>query len=802
MRAGLREDEIYFTHLVKTQTVDNAPPTHAEIEAYRPVLLDEIARVKPKYIFVFGGEALGHFTGKIHGSKNKGNGAPGIKTLQGQFIQQDGFVVFPLVNPSYIVRMGGVDDNRGGQIERQKFFSIMTRHVNTIRQLQDGQESDTAPEPLVFICRDMDMVRAGIAELDKCEVLAFDVETQGLRFEPHKTLRILAMSGDGNRVWVFPIEHAETADDIKAEMEWVKAEIGRLLSTRKTIAQRAQFDLNWLRSHGIPCRATFDTKYACHLLDENVSSALKGKTDAEGKLTGAPGQVEMYLHVKPGYALDMSTSDVFEHTLEDLGTYGGKDAAYTWRLREFHIERFRKFPKLARFFKYVTMPGTELLTQIEFNGFPVDVEWIAETMGTNRVRIAEIEKRFAVVMEDGGCGAWDCDSSTCVAQWDWQTDDLIQMLYDVAGIPVMKRTEAKGQASANDEAMIDVKAEFVRLLVDEPENEDFQAVVAHIDLVREWGDLTKDLAFMESWGKFVWADGRIHSTYHWEMSTGRTSCRDPNAQQWPKRLKRAVKAREGWTFIAVDESQAELRLIAEDAQEEVMLAIYARDGDIHRTTAAAIMKKPESEVTSKERQKAKPANFGFSFSMGSRRFQQYARYDYGVYLDIQECDDFRKAFFATYPDLAPWHNRVRAQCKDNGYVETFMGRRRRPDKIWSPNREEAAMAMRQAINAIPQGGASDLTIYSGCQMPLDPATILPVIFVHDSFLFETRKDMVAHWAGIIKDVMENKVKDALQEQLGVELKVPLRVDIRVKDTWDMGDEDTLEKWLERERASV
>src|SRR5438445_11382335 len=91
--------------------------------------------------------------------------------------------------------------------------------------------------------------------------------------------------------------------------------------------------------------ATFDAKYR-HLLDENVSNALKARTNQDGSV-GAPGQVEMYLGVPTGYSLDMSTADVFEHPLEDLGIYGGKDAAYTWRLREHHFKRFQKVPPLG-----------------------------------------------------------------------------------------------------------------------------------------------------------------------------------------------------------------------------------------------------------------------------------------------------------------------------------------------------------------------------------------------------------------------------------------------------------------------
>ena len=807
-RSGLREDEVFLANVVKCVTPENRKPTREELAACAPYLKAELERVKPRYIFVFGNEALGFFTGKEHGKKGK-NGGPGITSLQGQVMEMDGYTLFPMPHPSYVIRQGGPDDHKGAQIIRQKFHSTMTQHVQRIRQLE-SPEGATATEPTVIICRDMDMVRAAFTRLNECEVIAFDLETQGLWPGSNRRLHIVCLSGDGQTGYVIPLQHPETPDELKENMAWIRAQLSSLLTTKKTVAQYGQFDMLWLRARGVDCHLTFDTKHACHLLDENVSSALKGRINEDGQ-PSAPGQCEMYLGVPTGYSLDMSRSETEPERwpLEDLGLYGGKDACYTWRLREFHLERLKKDMRLARLYRHVIMPGTELFTQLTINGLPIDWKELEDSKDATDARVKEIEAEFDVFM--AGCGAWDCDGTKCVPEWDWDSDDFGLMLYDVLGFEAPKRTKKTHLGSTNDESMKDLLAELHErkgLLAEMPEGEDTAAETANLDegiriveLAQEYGDLRKDQGFFTQWLAARREDGRIHPSYYWETVTGRTSSREPNAQQWPRDLRRLVRAREGYDILSFDYSQIELRLIAEDSQDPVMLKIFAEGGDIHSLNALMAIGQADellddlragrpidwpalkAGVSKADRQKGKAISFGYPYGMLARKFQFYARYQYGAFFTLAEAEAVRKLFFQTYVGLEPWQKRRKRECHDTGQTRSFMGRLRRPDKIYSPNREERSAAERQAVNAPIQGGGSDLTILAGTLIPAGGDELISTAFVHDSFLYEVRKDVTEKWVDIVRETAENRVVEALKEKLGVTLSIPLKVDISVGATW-------------------
>ncbi len=112
-----------------------------------------------------------------------------------------------------------------------------------------------------------------------------------------------------------------------------------------------------------------------------------------------------------------------------------------------------------------------------------------------------------------------------------------------------------------------------------------------------------------------------------------------------------------------------------------------------------------------------------------------------------------------------------------------MGRKRRPAKIYSPNRAEESRALRQAVNSPIQGGGSDITMFAGTlMMPFDTEEILPVGFVHDAFLLEVRLDRMAYWRDRIKENFEG-VRMPLKEKLLAEIGVPLMADVEVGDSW-------------------
>lgn len=785
-RSDLDESELYITNVVKCHTPENRKPSASELEACDVYLQAELKKVRPKYIFVFGNEALGQLTGKKHGEKGK-NGAPGITSLQGKVMTVRDYIVFPFAHPSYIVRQGGVEDSKGGERARAAYLAAFEAAVAKVRTMQGGPASEDAEEPDVKLCLNAKAVHLALDDLETHDVIAFDLETQGLVPYDDKSLHIVCLSGDGKTAYVIPFEHPETDQSITDDLPRIKERLSKLLTEKKTVAQHGQFDVRWLRFKGVMCRVSFDTQYACHVLDENVPAKLKARNPDD-----TPGQVEMYLGVPSGYSLDMSNADTHIWPLRELSKYGGCDAAYTWRLRRFHLKRFAKEPRLLKLFANIIMPAVELFIQIETNGFAVDWDYLDGLF--NKKRTGKLDKRLKKITTTfkksmPACPVvWADGTTDKPMEGNWDTDDLGILVHDGLGYPVVesRRTTKTGLASLSDKSLMDVKAEVIA---------DDEAV-AFIDMVMDYADIRKDQAFVEGWRVAAHRDGRIHATYWLDGTvTGRTSCREPNIQQVPRRLRMAFVARDGWTLLQVDYSQLELRLAAWDAQDETMLGIYEiteenpRGGDIHAATAAIVAGVSEEEVDKALRQKGKPVNFGYLYGMSSGGFQEYARYTYGEYFTAQESADAREAFFAKYSRLKDWHKRRKNECKRTGEVVSIVGRKRRPAKIHSPNRQEQSYALRQAVNAPIQGGGNDITMFAGTLIlpELDPREIIPVAFVHDSFLFEVRNDRVEYWEERIEENFEG-VRDPLAAQLDAVIGVPLLADVETGDSWAFGAE--------------
>ncbi|KKN31406.1 hypothetical protein LCGC14_0824200, partial [marine sediment metagenome] len=164
--SDLEESELYITNVVKCHTPDNRKPTKEELAACDKYLQAELRKVKPKYIFVFGNEALGQLTGKEHGSKSKKNGAPGIMSLQGMTMKVADYIVFPMAHPSFIVRQGGVEDNKGGQRARASYLATFNANVQKLRQMQSEEETADAAEPEVKLCLTAAAVSRALADLE------------------------------------------------------------------------------------------------------------------------------------------------------------------------------------------------------------------------------------------------------------------------------------------------------------------------------------------------------------------------------------------------------------------------------------------------------------------------------------------------------------------------------------------------------------------------------------------------------------------------------------------------------------
>lgn len=265
--------------------------------------------------------------------------------------------------------------------------------------------------------------------------------------------------------------------------------------------------------------------------------------------------------------------------------------------------------------------------------------------------------------------------------------------------------------------------------------------------------------------------------------------KDPNGQNFPKRGQYAKAYRKifipppGYVILEADLSQAELRIVADMANDPVMLRIYREHGDIHKTTALIVMgiSLEEFESLTREEQalarfKAKAVNFGFIYGMGWRKFIVYAKTQYGVEFNEREARRIRIGFFNQFPAIQPWHETMRAFAAENAYVRSYDGRIRHLPMINSPEERIRGEASRQAINSPVQNFASDLGIMSMARIDqeIDPEYLAVTGFVHDALYALVREEHVEWGAKILKHYMES---NPLEEWFDRTMKLPIIADV-------------------------
>jgi DNA polymerase I-like protein with 3'-5' exonuclease and polymerase domains len=295
-----------------------------------------------------------------------------------------------------------------------------------------------------------------------------------------------------------------------------------------------------------------------------------------------------------------------------------------------------------------------------------------------------------------------------------------------------------------------------------------------VDLLRryryaKWLDGT----YGESFLRFIEPDGRVYGTWvQTGNEAGRSSSKEPNLQQIPRQsaYRRAFAAKSGKVLVKADFAAAHLRIACKIAGEEKMLAAFRANHDLHRLTAAALIGKPEAEVTKQDRQIAKAVAFGLLYGMGPKTLRVYALQNYGVAMTLEQAKRHRATFFTTYPGLARWHRRTEADRAGQTETRTLAGRRRFLDpktpimhRLNSPVLGTEADAAKTALALLWERRA-------------DCPGARPVAFVHDEILVEAdagQADVAAAW---VKQAMVDGMAPLLDP-------VPVEVEVKVATTW-------------------
>ncbi len=272
--------------------------------------------------------------------------------------------------------------------------------------------------------------------------------------------------------------------------------------------------------------------------------------------------------------------------------------------------------------------------------------------------------------------------------------------------------------------------------------------------------------------------GRIHTTFTQIVAaTGRLSSNSPNLQNIPvrtelgRRIRAAFVPEPGWTFVAADYSQIELRLLAHVCGEESLVEAFRRGEDIHRRTAAEVFGVALESVSKEQREVAKTTNFSVIYGVTAFGLSR------GLSISSKEAQEYLNRFFASHQKVKAYLQQTVAEGRERGWVQTLFGRRRYLPELRSSNPNVRGFAERMATNAPIQGTAADLVKIAMLRMAeaLTARTLRSrmLLQVHDELLFEAPADEVDALTALATEVMESAMV----------LDVPLKVDVATGGDW-------------------
>ncbi len=238
-------------------------------------------------------------------------------------------------------------------------------------------------------------------------------------------------------------------------------------------------------------------------------------------------------------------------------------------------------------------------------------------------------------------------------------------------------------------------------------------------------------------------------------------------------------ADDGWLLLAADYSQVELRVLAHISGDPTMLDAFAQGEDIHASTAAAIYEVPLDEVTSDQRRVAKMTNFAISYGVTGFGLAERTG------LDPKDAEAFIQTYFETYPRVKEYIDRTHEQARDQGYVETLLGRRRYFHELGTASRAHhnaRQQADRMAINAPIQGTAADILKVAmnrlWRELRARGLRSRMILQVHDELVLEVPIEELDEAASLVIEMMEGAYV----------LDAPLKVDAKIGPNWLEMDE--------------
>ncbi len=590
---------------------------------------------------------------------------------------------------------------------------------------------------------DKEALRKLVNVLENAEMFAIDTETTSV--DPMNAVLVgLSFSIKEGEAYYIPCGHEDPEVLIDIDLEETLKNLRPILENAeiKKIGQNIKYDKIVLKRHGINLNGIeFDTMIASYLinpvkrahgLDQLAMEFLSHKTITFEEVAGKGKKALVFSKVPVAVATP----------------YACEDADITFALYNI-FKKLLDDLTLTDLFKDVEMPLLDLLSEIEMTGIIVDEIKLSELSKVFEEELDTIEKEiYRLAGEE-----FNIKSS----------QQLGQILFEKLKLPVQKKTKKKTGYSTD----ADVLATLAQI-------HELPALVVRFrtlaKLKSTYTDALIKLVNVET--------GRIHTSFNQTVTvTGRLSSSTPNLQNIPikteegRLIREAFIPQKGWTLLAADYSQIELRILAHYSNDPILIESFIDDEDIHTRTASEVFDHHPSLITKELRNQAKAINFGIVYGMSP----------FGLSKELGITQKMAKTYitnyFERYSGVKKFIDETIEIAKETEITTTLLGRVRKLPEIKSSNHNIRQFAERVAVNTPIQGTAADLMKLAmvSTNKALKEASISAnmLLSVHDEIVFEILEKDVDLAIKIIQESMENIW----------ELKVPLKVNIDQGNNW-------------------
>lgn len=439
---------------------------------------------------------------------------------------------------------------------------------------------------------------------------------------------------------------------------------------------------------------------------------------------------------------------------EETVRYGSADSDFALRLYHKFNDWFDRYlPKHRYIVEEIESPTAVYLGIMKTNGIPVNLPLMQERKAEAENEMERIRREIEFIIGDVNIGA-NCS-----------TQAFKNYLYKDLGLPILKTTET------NREAADDMTMTLLKEWCDENRPE-LSGLFTLVQEYRKWGKIKS--TYIDGYLKYLNpVTGCIHpELFALATDTGRMNCRNPNAQNMPRKtndpigVRNFIKAPEGCLILSLDFSQIELRVGAFYCRDERMLDTYRKNGDIHAATTSVIFgvsyeeaQDKHSENYKEHRTIAKNVNFGTFYGLFPRGLQKTLKFKAGVEKSVSECEEILFNLKHGYKGLTAWQEETKADAARRMYSETWLGRRRYLPGITSDNWGQKSFAERRALNTPIQGTAADILklaitrILAG--LP-EREWLKPILQIHDELTFIIPEDRLKEAVAFIRACMEEK----------------------------------------------